>query len=305
MSVRNLSASVRQRLLNRARAEGRPFNELLQYYAMERFLYRLSRSRFAGRFVLKGALLLRVWEAPVGRPTLDIDLLGRMDNEVDAVAEVMREVLQVPVEPDGVVFDVGSLEAGRIAEQAEYHGTRVKFRGQLDSALVRMQVDIGFGDPVHPAAREEAFPPLLDAPAPVLWCYSRESVVAEKLEAMVRHGAFNSRMKDFYDVWLLARTFAFDGPTLVEAVRRTFASRETAVSLPLVAFGEGFSVSKGVQWRAFHTRAAIEHVPDAFEEVVDSIRGFAEPVLASVQEGSAFDARWDPLGPWVPIDPAT
>src|SRR5690625_5760762 len=101
MSVRNLSASVRQRLLNRARAEGRPFNELLQYYAMERFLYRLSRSRFAGRFVLKGALLLRVWEAPVGRPTLDIDLLGRMDNEVDAVAEVMREVVQVPVEPDG------------------------------------------------------------------------------------------------------------------------------------------------------------------------------------------------------------
>lgn len=165
MTVRNVPASVRQRLLNRARAEGRPFNELPQYYAMERFLYRLSRSRYAGRFVLEGALLLRVWEAPVGRPTLDIDLLGRMDNEVDAVAGAIREVLQAAVEPDGVVFDVGSLVAGRIAEQAEYHGTRVRFQGQLDTARVRMQVDVGFGDPVHPAAKEEAFSTLLDAPA--------------------------------------------------------------------------------------------------------------------------------------------
>lgn len=305
MSVRNLPASVHQRLLNRARAEGRPFNELLQHYAMERFLYRLSQSRFAGRFVLKGALLLRVWEAPVGRPTLDIDLLGRMDNEVDAVAEVMREVIQVPVEPDGVVFDVGSLAAGRIAEQAEYHGTRVRFQGRLGMARVRMQVDVGFGDPVHPAAKEEVFPTLLDAPAPVLWCYSRESVVAEKVEAMVRHGALNTRMKDFYDVWLLARAFAFDGPTLAEAVRRTFASRETVVSLPLVALSDGFSASKGVQWRAFLKRADIEHVPDALKEVVDAIRGFVEPVLASVAEGTEFEARWDPSGPWAPSEPAT
>ncbi len=304
MSVRNLPASVRQRLLNRARAEGRPFNELLQHYAMERFLYRLSRSQFAGRFVLKGALLLRVWEAPVGRPTLDIDLLGRMDNEVDAVTAAIREVLQVAVEPDGVVFDFGSLEASRIAEQAEYHGTRVRFLAQIDTARVRMQVDVGFGDPVYPAAREEAFPTLLDAPAPVLWCYSRESVVAEKIEAMVRHGALNTRLKDFYDVWLLARAFAFDGPTLAEAVRRTFASRETAASLPLVAFGEDLSSSKSVQWRAFLKRGDIEQVSVAFDEVVEAIRGFVEPVLASVEEGRAFAARWDPPGPWVPSAPA-
>ncbi len=305
MSVRNLPASVRQRLLNRARAERRPFSELLQHYAMERFLYRLSQSRFAGRFVLKGALLLRVWEAPVGRPTLDIDLLGRMDNEVDAVAEVMREVIQLPVEPDGVVFDVGSLTAGRIAEQAEYHGARVRFLGQIDSARVRMQVDVGFGDPVHPAAKEEAFPTLLDAPAPVLWCYSRDSVVAEKLEAMVRHGALNTRMKDFYDVWLLARAFAFDGLTLSEAVRRTFASRETAVSLPLVAFSVEFSAAKDVQWRAFLKRSDIEHAPGAFGEVVNVIKGFVEPVLASVQEEKAFVGRWEPPGPWIAIDPET
>lgn len=211
-----------------------------------------------------------------------------MDNEVGAVAEVMREVIQVPVEPDGVVFDVRSLAAGQIAEQAEYHGTRVRFQGRLGTARVRMQVDVGFGDPVHPAAKEEAFPTLLDAPAPVLWCYSRESVVAEKVEAMVRHGALNTRMKDSYDVWLLARPFAFDGPTLAEAVRRTFASRETVVSLPLVALSDGFSASKGVQWRAFLKRSDIEQAPDAFEEVVETVRGFVEPVLASVQEGRAF-----------------
>lgn len=142
MTVRNLPASVRQRLLNRARAEGRPFNELLQYYSMERFLYRLSKASLAERFVLKGALLLRVWKAPVGRPTMDIDLLGRTLNDLDALAEQIREVLRVLVEPDGVVFDVDSVEAQRIAEQAEYHGVRVRFQAALGSAPWRSSTDL-------------------------------------------------------------------------------------------------------------------------------------------------------------------
>lgn len=128
-------------------------------------------------------------------------------------------------------------------------------------------------------------------------------MIAQKLEAMVRHGALNSRMKDFYDVWLLARSFAFDGETLAEAVRRTFASRENVVSLPLVAFSEGFSASKAAQWRAFRKRADHEQVPDAFEAVVDTVRGFVEPLLASMQDGEAFTAWWDPPGPWVRIGP--
>lgn len=297
-AVRNLPASVRQRLLDRARSEGRPFNELLQYYATERVLYRLSRSRHGPRFVLKGALLLRVWGAPVGRPTMDIDLLARTDNDVEAIERQVREVLREPVEEDGLVFDVESVEARRIVEEAPYHGVRVRFAAHLAGARVRLQIDIGFGDPVHPVAVEEGFPTLLQFPAPRLLCYSRESTVAEKFEAMVRHGALNSRMKDFYDVWLLSRSFVFDGPTLAEAIRRTFASRETDVAGTIAAFSESFALSKASQWKAFRRSGDLEHAPDEFGAVIRSVIAFLGSVVTALSRGDELPVAWTPPGPW-------
>lgn len=303
--TKNLPASVHSRLLNKARADGRPFNELLQYYAMERFLYRLSLSRFADLFVLKGALLLRVWEAPMGRPTLDVDLLGRTQNDVRSVTEKIREVLRVPVESDGLEFDIGSVEGSEIAEKAEYRWVRVTLRAYLGTARIKAQIDIGFGDPVHPGAKREPFPTLLESPPPVLLCYSRESVVAEKLEAMVRHGEINTRIKDFYDVWLLASSFEFDGPSLKEAIRQTFNVRQSVIELPLIGLSEPFTTVKAGLWRAFINRSKLDHAPETLSEVTKDIRAFVEPVLASIMDREAFESRWAPRGPWTSSLPTT
>lgn len=171
---KNIAASVRQRLLIKARETGRPFSELLQYFAMERFLYRLSKSRYADNFVLKGALMLTVWEAPLTRPTMDIDLLGRIDNSVETIISVTRDICQQEVEPDGIVFDVTGIEAENITEDADYEGVRVRFRGSLDTAQIVMQLDIGFGDTVVPLLEPINYPTILDLPAPQL---DRKSVV--------------------------------------------------------------------------------------------------------------------------------
>ncbi len=260
---RNMAASVRQRLLNRARADQRPFSELLQYYAMERFLYRLSQSPYTNRFILKGALMLRVWHAPDIRPTM-VDMLGRTSNEEASIIAQIHEILSVEVDPDGLVFDPDSVRAERITEDADYEGIRVRFTGTLDNARVPMQIDIGFGDLVHPEPEKSDLPTLLDSPVARVFCYSRESAIAEKFEAMVKLGELNSRMKDFYDIWLLSRQFDFEGATLAEAIRLTFDHRGTALPGVIAAFSQAFIDAKQVQWLAFHKRLGQEHVPALF-----------------------------------------
>ncbi|HPC92577.1 MAG TPA: nucleotidyl transferase AbiEii/AbiGii toxin family protein, partial [Myxococcota bacterium] len=180
---KNIPASVRQRLLNRAKRDQRPFNELVQYYAMERFLFRLSQSAHAGNFILKGALMLRVWRSPEFRSTMDIDMLGRTSNEEASIVAQIREIIAVDVEPDGLTFEPESIQSERITEDADYKGVRVRFRGRLDSTRVNVQVDLGFGDIIYPGPEELDLPTMLDSPVPRLLCYSRESAIAEKFEA--------------------------------------------------------------------------------------------------------------------------
>lgn len=175
MSKRNLSASVRQRLLNQAHSKHRPFQELLQYYCMERFLYRLSRSQYANRFILKGALLLTAWRAPLSRPTIDIDLMGRTSNELAYIETVAREVCSAESDADGVEFDSASVKVARIKEDAEYEGVRIRFRAVLAAAQVRMQIDIGFGDVITPEPTTVEYPTLLDFPSPILMAYPKET----------------------------------------------------------------------------------------------------------------------------------
>ena len=177
--IKDLAASVRQRLLDRARVSGRPFAELLQYFAMERFLYRLSRSEHVDKFVLKGALLLTAWRAPLSRPTKDTDLLGRTSNKPDVTQEVIRDVCLVETRPDGIVFDPKTVAVKRIKEDAGYEGVRTRFRGDLSDARVSMQIDVGFGDDVYPGPQPVEYLTILDFPSPVLPAYSAETVVAE------------------------------------------------------------------------------------------------------------------------------
>ncbi|MBU0742545.1 nucleotidyl transferase AbiEii/AbiGii toxin family protein [bacterium] len=290
---RNVAASVRQRLLNRARTDQRPFDELLRYYAMERFLYRLSRSDHVERFVLKGALLLRVWDSPLQRPTMDIDLLGRTSNRAEEIEDLIRDVIGIHVDADGLDFDPASVRADRITADADYEGLRVRFEGRLGTARIHMQVDIGFGDVVFPEPVVAELPTVLGDRAPRLLCYSRESVVAEKLEAMVRHGELNSRMKDFYDIWLLSRQYEFVAGILSEAVRRTFERRDSSLSRHPAAFDPSFVEAKQVQWSAFLDRIRDEQAPKAFRDVVAELEAFLGPLLEELEsEGGEGGRRW-------------
>ena len=218
---------------------------------MERFLFRMSRSEHADRFVLKGALMLQVWRSSDIRPTMDIDLLGRTCNEETGIVAQISDILKADVPSDGLAFDPTSIRSERITEGADYEGVRVRFRGALGTARIHMRIDIGFGDVVYPRAEAANLPTILDFPAPRLLCYSRESAIAEKFEAMVKLGTMNSRMKDFYDIWALSRQFEFNGPELAEAIRLTFERRGTALPSAVDAFTGPFVSDKQVQWSAF------------------------------------------------------
>lgn len=295
---KNLPASIRQRLLNRARNDRRPFSELLQYYAMERFLYRLSQSAYVERFILKGALMLRVWRSPEVRPTMDIDMLGRTSRVEADIALQIQDILTVDVETDGLAFDPASIQTERITEDADYEGIRIRFLGALGSARINMQVDIGFGDIVYPEPEKSDLPTMLDSPAPRLLCYSRESSIAEKFEAMVKLGMLNSRMKDFYDIWLLSRQFNFNGPRLTEAIRLTFERRGTELPTEIDAFTEPFIEAKQTQWAAFRKRLGQNHIPVSFRKIAASVDNFLSPIVEVFSSGKQSPTTWATPGPW-------
>jgi len=293
-SPQNVSASVRQRLLNRSKADNRSFNELLQYYAMERFLYRLSLSDHAQHYILKGALMLRAWKSPEFRPTMDIDMLGKTGNEEENITAQIRDILAMEIEPDGLTFDSDSIQMERITEDADYEGIRVRFRGALGTTRISMQIDIGFGDIVYPGPEKAELPCMLDSPAPSLLCYSRESAIAEKFEAMIKLGQLNSRMKDFYDIWLLSRQFEFELSSLAEAVRLTFKQRGTELNEPIDAFSADFISSRQPMWAAFRKRLKQDHVPESFQEMATEVELFLEPVIKGISD----HITWKPAGPW-------
>ena len=298
--VVNRAASVHQRLLNLAKERGRPFNELLQYYAIERFLFRLAQSQYRDRLVLKGALMLLVWKTPLSRPTRDIDLLGRISNDLELVRSVIAEICRQVVEDDGLVFDTSTVATERIAEDADYQGVRAKFQGYLGKARIAMQIDLGFSDVITPAPVTILYPTMIGHPSAELMAYSRETVIAEKLEAMVSLGQLNSRMKDFFDLWLLAQTQNFAGPVVAESILNTFNRRETQVIVDPVCFTDQFARDsvKAVQWTAFIRNGRLIDTPTTFEEVVASIRIFLRPALEAITQKRDFLPDWRAQGPW-------
>ena len=295
---RNVPASIRQRLLNQAKKDFRPFQELLLYFTMERFLYRLSQSKHADQFILKGALMLQVWCSLNPRPTKDIDLLGRTSLGVTDIVAQIRDILTVDVQPDGLVFHPNTIQTESITEDAQYEGTRIRFQATLCKAQIRAQIDIGFGDVVHPELVTTDLPVILNLPAPRMLCYSQESAIAEKFEAMVKLDTLNSRMKDFYDIWLLSRQFNFDGPELAKAIGLTFKQRGTPLPRKVEALTKPFVDDKQPQWSAFHNRLQQKHVPASFADIVASIAEFLSPVIAAITSGGSGPTRWRAPGPW-------
>lgn len=298
-NIRNIAASVHSRLLNKARASGRPFNELLQHFAIERFIYRLPKSHYADKFILKGALMFAAWRGHGSRPTMDIDLLGKIANDLEVIISAMREACETEVEADGISFDAVSVQATRIAEDALYEGVRVRLKGHLGNARVSLQVDIGFGDVIVPGPQSISYPTLLDFPAPELQGYTIESTVAEKFQAMVKLGILNSRMKDFYDIWMLSRQFDFKGELLARAVQTTFESRSTLIPATPIVFDPAYmkDQEKQAQWRGFVRKSKLSDAPASFEGVVAAIRTFLGPFVSSLAETNEFHETWKAPGP--------
>jgi len=299
MSVRNISASVRDRLLNKARAEKLDFNLLLTRYALERMLYRLSISKQRDQFLLKGALLFDLWFDVPHRPTHDADFLGFCSAEIPHIEEIFRDICRIEVE-DGIAFQPDTVKAAEIRKEANYAGVRVTLLGMLDSARCAVQIDIGFGDAVVPGPDEVHYPVILgEMPGPHLHVYPRYTVVAEKLEALTSLGMLNSRMKDYFDLWILAKHSDFDGQILSRAVAATFERRRTAVptGVPIGLSDEFINdAQKGKQWQGFLRKNALD--PMSLATVVVNLRDFLMPVLAAIAAGGSHDYPWRAGAGW-------
>lgn len=299
-SPQNIIASIHQRLLNVSKQTERAFNDLVIYYALERFLYRLSLSAYADRVILKGGLMLQVWNAPVTRVTRDIDLLGRISNDLDNIKEMVRAVCNVSVDDDGLVFDPETVTTARIAEDADYEGVRATFKGRFGKMPLAMQVDFGFTDVITPEPVHISYPSILDHPPAQLLAYNRETVVAEKFEAMVKLGELNSRMKDFFDVWLLAQSFAFDETVLTNAIRATFARRQTTMEQAPACFTDRFkgNPEKSAQWRGFVNTNRVGKAPADFGHVVAQVQEFLQPIVEAIVSQNISNRQWQPGGFW-------
>lgn len=300
---RNLSASVTARLLNRARQTGIDYQILLTNFCFERFLYRLGESQARDRFVLKGAMLLRVFSDQPYRATRDLDLLRRGAGSEKAIREDISMICTTEVEPDAVRFEHTSIRIESLRPEDEYAGTRVILPAHCGTARLRLQIDLGLGDSVWPQLQMSAYPSLLEFPAPRILTYPPEAVIAEKLEAIAVLGDRNSRIKDFFDLKYLASSFEFDRPTLVEVVRRTLERRHTPipaeepVGLTTVYWD---NPSRAAQVRAFARRAGLPVIADPSPEILEALRPFLLPILDDLRMGVERPGTWKAGGPWQP-----
>jgi len=308
--VTNKAASIRQKLLNLSRERGESFDFVLQQYAIQRLLYRLSVSEYHDQFLLKGAMLFSVWTGDLHRPTKDIDLLGFGSNDTDVLVNDFKVICAIEAD-DGLIFDIESIQGVRIKEDSLYQGVRVTGFAHLEKAKIGLQVDIGFGDAVTPNARLATIPSFLDFPAPIMKIYPVYTVIAEKFHAMVALGLFNSRIKDFYDIWMIAihglqegdfllggdalDGTALDGTLLVSAIRSTFNRRNTVMSTEMLSvFTAEFmqDTNKHKQWNAFLNKNRI--VSDqSFENIQQGLRRFLEPAYQAAALGAEYPFKWD------------
>ena len=300
--LKNVGASVRARLTDYARQRDENAQLVMLRFAIERLIYRLAQSGYRDHFILKGAMLFSLWAPVPYRSTGDLDLLGQGDPAPDRIAAIFEALCEQTAPDDGVVYDPASVRAVRTRDEEDYPGVRITLTATIANARLPIQVDIGFGDAVTPAATEVTYPSLLDFPQAVVKAYPPETVVAEKLEALVTLGVRNTRMKDFFDLWVIAKTFTFEGAMLAAAVAATFARRQTpfAAETPF-ALTEAFYAdpSKNAQWNAFLERTAIAIPPAPFPELVTFIATFVSPLMEATATSTMAAMTWPQGGPWV------
>ena len=294
-------ASVLARLRNVAQGAGLSFNDILQAYVIERFLARLARSPHVDTVLLKGALMLRVWGVPRARPTMDIDLLRRGIADQAALVRLVQQCAAIGDPSDGVTFEPTTISVEPIRDAPEYVGTRIRLQARLDNVRQTVQIDFGVGDAVHPQPQVIDYPVLLTGPPVRLNAYPVEAAIAEKFQAMVHLDLQNSRMKDFYDLWILSRTLAFSGPALSQAIRATFDRRQTSVPIvpPAALTAEFYSQPVHLrQWAAFVRRIGEAALSNEFSQVVADLAQFLMPAAKAAATSADYPVRWEPLGPW-------
>jgi|TARA_R110000744_G_scaffold380520_1_gene501656 hypothetical protein len=299
--LKNVGASVRARLTHAARERKENVQLALTRFAIERLLYRLSLSPHKDQFVLKGAMLFSLWTPTPYRATGDLDLLGYGDASPERIAANFRAVCGIDVEDDGVVFKPETLQAEPARAEDEYSGVRITMTAEIAGARLPIQIDIGFGDAVTPAVLEINYPSLLDMPAPRLRAYPPETVVAEKFQALVALGMLNSRMKDFFDLWAISETFAFDGSILADAIAATFDRRHTTIPVETpVALTPAFAedAAKRAQWQGFLRRTALSIAPGSFVEMQTKVSAFVLPPVQSLVVDKPLECKWVVGGPW-------
>lgn len=297
----NLPQSVKDRLLNLAKHRGEDFNHLLIRYGLERILYRLSQSTYKDEFVLKGATLFIYWYGKTHRPTLDVDLHSRRETKLSEIKRIVREVCQVEVKNDGLTFDLETIQGQEIREGKVYQGVRIKLNAKLGEVKVPIQLDIGFGDSLAPGTEEIKFPTLLDFPNPRLNAYRPVTSIAEKCQFMVEAGIFNSRMKDYYDVWYLSKKSEIEGPLLRRAVENTFQQRKTNIpkTRPSSLGNEFVENSlKQEQWDGFIKRNDLSNEDLSLEKVIEDLQEFILPVFRSIVKDESFEKTWVPDDGW-------
>lgn len=297
----NKAKSVLARLHNISKNKQEDYNYLLTRYGIERLLYRLVQTSHADRFVLKGALLFVLWDEDTHRPTKDIDLLGMGPIDEQKLLEIFRDICKAEVPDDGVHFNPDSIVVEEIRQGEFYHGYRVKIRASLGTAEIRVQVDIGLGDTIYPEPVVKEFPPLLDEPGPDVKIYPRGTMVAEKFDTIIELGMRNSRMKDYFDLYILAKNFDFEGEVLAHAIVTTLLRRGR--TLPFdnpIGLTEEFynNLEKKKQWHAFLSRAAPNCMNVSLQEVITLLQIFFEKIIQVCLKGNKFEANWIAGGPW-------
>lgn len=273
-----IPSEIRQQLKHIAEERKRPFDEIFRYYAMERFLYRLGVSRYAKQFFLKGGLMLRVWNSTDHRATMDIDLLGRISNKPETLRRVITEIAAVQVPEDAIVFHTEKLLLKPIQTAGDYQGINANFSAQLSTIKISILMDIGFNDIAVPAPQKIKYPTLLSMPAPQIFGYTPECVMAEKLESIVKLGLINTRMKDFYDVWTFIQKKELHPEKSKLAIREVFTNRETKLQRP-IAFTKAFYESPQTIKRWNNFLSAMGKKPISFKEVISEISDFIVPLL--------------------------
>jgi len=300
--LKNITVSVKQRLLNLARERGEDFNFLLTRYVIERLLYRISESEHSHDFVLKGAMLFHLGSSGLPhRPTRDIDLSGKGPPDIVKEEDIFRHICATAVEDDGVIFVKESIQAERIRDEELQEGIRLHIDARMGSARLPVQVDVGFNDAITPAPKLKRLATLLDHPAPRLLVCPWDTVIAEKFQVLVDLGIANSRMKDYFDLRYLATTLSLDGVTLTRAIKATFARRQTPLP-PATPMGlsQAFAQDQGkqTQWRAFARRLKLSAGEDSLGEVMEKLRSFLMPPVEALIQKRPFKMKWPPGGPW-------